>query len=632
MTCPTRKPSLRFCHLAGLSAIVLFASTAHAVDCPTAQQLNGSSGFGQSIAMMNDQVTGEYVVVSSATSTVYFQKPVGSTATFGSPTLVDNVAGTVRVVPCAIVVGGGGVVNVYRQARDSTGACAGPPFVHEATLRPSSGDPTGTFGQSLSYDENANLLVACSSQYCWFFSKEGNAGWVQLSMGGPIGGYAASLDGLGYLTALQNTSTLGIYTYTWTTSSVSWSPFQQISAPAGRTFGGMSGWWDRAYLGVTGGSSPGVVNTYSNNSLSVGSGGPWTSWANLQLSTAGASPNFGAAVASSGDSLLVTDPAGPSGPTVYQYQIMHQQPGVTDMTTDWVTQIGAGSPTFGSAIAVDAQCAAVGSPSTNTVELFPVPNPLPTLCCNGTGSCTSTGSGCSSPNAITLSIPSVGGSSSASLTVDPSCTDYQTALINFSSQTCAAVNFSGELLGPATVCFPLVSGSSQQFISRCDPLATLCTGTGTTVQHNGQGAAFCCTPLGGNPSGSEFCATTSSFSSFAYSGSWKDSDGDGTPDIADNCPLVSNPNQHDQDGDLIGDACDNCPGVPNQDQKRTTTAPVGDACNCALQGVRFGPTGTPCSQPVPALPRSEFLVLSALLASLGTIGTRKARRVPASDR
>jgi YD repeat-containing protein len=35
-----------------------------------------------------------------------------------------------------------------------------------------------------------------------------------------------------------------------------------------------------------------------------------------------------------------------------------------------------------------------------------------------------------------------------------------------------------------------------------------------------------------------------------------DSDGDGVPDMTDNCPLVPNPGQGDSDGDGVGDACD----------------------------------------------------------------------------
>src|SRR5262249_5732734 len=42
-----------------------------------------------------------------------------------------------------------------------------------------------------------------------------------------------------------------------------------------------------------------------------------------------------------------------------------------------------------------------------------------------------------------------------------------------------------------------------------------------------------------------------------------DSDGDGIPDVCDDCPSVANADQRDGDGDLVGDACDNCPAVPN---------------------------------------------------------------------
>ncbi len=42
-----------------------------------------------------------------------------------------------------------------------------------------------------------------------------------------------------------------------------------------------------------------------------------------------------------------------------------------------------------------------------------------------------------------------------------------------------------------------------------------------------------------------------------------DRDGDGIPDIDDNCPYHYNPDQLDSDGDGVGDVCDLCPYTPN---------------------------------------------------------------------
>lgn len=58
-----------------------------------------------------------------------------------------------------------------------------------------------------------------------------------------------------------------------------------------------------------------------------------------------------------------------------------------------------------------------------------------------------------------------------------------------------------------------------------------------------------------------------------------DTDGDGVPDINDNCPLVYNLDQADMDQDGVGDVCDNCPTITNVDQADSDHDGIGDACD-----------------------------------------------------
>ncbi len=70
-----------------------------------------------------------------------------------------------------------------------------------------------------------------------------------------------------------------------------------------------------------------------------------------------------------------------------------------------------------------------------------------------------------------------------------------------------------------------------------------------------------------------------------------DADGDGAPDLHDNCVQTANPDQKDIDGNGRGDACDdwdkdgvinsldNCPEQPNRNQLDTDADGLGDVCD-----------------------------------------------------
>lgn len=61
----------------------------------------------------------------------------------------------------------------------------------------------------------------------------------------------------------------------------------------------------------------------------------------------------------------------------------------------------------------------------------------------------------------------------------------------------------------------------------------------------------------------------------------QDSDNDGDPDTADNCPQISNADQADGDNDGVGNVCDNCPEVANPTQTDGDSDGTGDACEIA---------------------------------------------------
>ncbi|MCU7829498.1 MAG: thrombospondin type 3 repeat-containing protein [Candidatus Thiodiazotropha sp. (ex Myrtea sp. 'scaly one' KF741663)] len=82
------------------------------------------------------------------------------------------------------------------------------------------------------------------------------------------------------------------------------------------------------------------------------------------------------------------------------------------------------------------------------------------------------------------------------------------------------------------------------------------------------------------------------FNIAAEVGAFTDGDGDGVPDLVDNCPINANADQTDTDGDSQGDVCDtdddgdtildtsdNCPLTANTDQANNDGDSAGDLCD-----------------------------------------------------
>jgi len=63
----------------------------------------------------------------------------------------------------------------------------------------------------------------------------------------------------------------------------------------------------------------------------------------------------------------------------------------------------------------------------------------------------------------------------------------------------------------------------------------------------------------------------------------QDTDEDGTPDDADNCPADPNADQADRDLDAYGDVCDLCPDYRSSNNNDFDRNGIGDVCECGDQ-------------------------------------------------
>jgi len=135
-----------------------------------------------------------------------------------------------------------------------------------------------------------------------------------------------------------------------------------------------------------------------------------------------------------------------------------------------------------------------------------------------------------------------------------------------------------------------------------------------------------------------------------------DTDHDGVPDVADNCPNVPNQDQTDLDGDGLGDACDpdvdgdgtpnalpghalpagtsldNCPFVPNPGQRDADRDGIGDACGATPHAAAaIAPAaGNAVAAAPPTAPGWAIALASGglALAAVGAATLRGWRKAP----
>ncbi len=122
----------------------------------------------------------------------------------------------------------------------------------------------------------------------------------------------------------------------------------------------------------------------------------------------------------------------------------------------------------------------------------------------------------------------------------------------YPTSPCADIHTSAEFSGQAEVC---ISYDPAEVPCTCSPGPCIAASTLAMIGCHDGGA--CEVLQRSNPFECDgfICAYTDHFSVFAF-GTLLDRDGDGTPDLLDNCPAVANFFQQDTDHDGHGDSCD----------------------------------------------------------------------------
>jgi hypothetical protein len=602
------------------------------------------AGFGSAVATVN---TGnyEYVVVGApgAARAFVYKKALTSGSFSGPVELIGSgglfgAAVAIRWGTIAVGAPGSGAVQMFSQPRDGNGY----PLEDDARgfqLSPNQPHPfltDGTFGRSIALAPTVDGPVVVCGTVCQNFyqrwqngfptgTSSSDLGWTQTGPTPPgDSAYASAIGALAVVNPASNPNpnTVSIYNsagpYFYSTAAQA-----TFGPPAGGTFTGeVVGSYDRLLMGV---SSPGNGTqffTYSASSLS-----PLT-WAQSVNPVFTLPPvGMGRTMATNTDTWLTsnTDGTSPAGAATVYRITLDRHGTFYDYSDDTWSQelIASGTSTFGTGLALSTSFYVIGDPGLAQATAYG--NDLQLM--RNMYSSQPTG-------VATVTFTTVVGSPPPIIQEYSDCSNMPSTVFQPPSKLgpCIHVTPNAPLIGAATVCYPNPHPDPNHpvYIARCaESLPTTppsCSGTDVLIQ------AHCCSLLvNQSTTANPLCGDTDHFSDVA-AGVLTDTDGDLIPDISDNCPTVQNINQADSDGDGVGDACDNCLAVFNLDQKNTTGAPAGDACNCALPGVKFGPTGVACpAKPVP-LPRSAVAICGIALLAFGVVALGKIRSGPFRNR
>ena len=530
------------------------------------------SEFGAAAAAFSDGIY-DYVVIgapgSASGGRVFYYQKLITDGTFGGPVELpqpggqvgDRFGASVAIDYGAIVVGSPnhpgafgarGRVCIYEQPRSSNFPISGSAFnTSPQCVSSTLGVDNQGFGSRVRYDFHDNVAVSCGSAFCEMISKF-NLSWATYGGLGTSGQIFIDQGITTPILATSGSSGLSFYTGAMQGGSIRYTLAQTVSG--GGPFLGIGGFVDRVLVGIAG-PQHGQVAQYTKNQLSQAPTTQWVNRSDRNFTVANANPNFGAAIAMSGDFALVGDPSSSQG-TVHRFQVNTN--GTWDRWDDVWTETGTlgtfNDSSYGNVLTAAADVAVVGYAAGNTAYAFDIANPIPTVHAEDP------------TTHVTADFPAVGTGGQTAITVDPMCSKFQQDLdFNGSPPTCVDITTTSDVIGLATVCFPNSSGQALDVL-RCRVKAACTAGS------------LCCRALPAVSGPNPICVQTDGFSNYA-AGKAKDTDGDFVPNIRDNCPNATNFFQQDGDNDLIGDACDNCPGVPNQDQADADHDGIGNVCD-----------------------------------------------------